>query len=389
MNGEDMRTTQTIPARRGGFLHGVLALALLLFACLTAGESRADIVLNDAAGREVHLAAPARRIVSNDSLILLSLALVDPDPVGRIAGWAVPQRIDRGIYASFARRFPQIAQIPEVGAVVPGKASTESILSVRPDLFVVSLWQPEWQDVTDTLTRAGIPVLFLDGPANAGRDPGEATAFSITLLGQAVGQPARAGAYADFVRARYRLVQDRLKGAGTRPKVLIDAFAGTECCSTPGRDNRLTQMAELAGGTVVGVQGIAGYEGRLNPEAVLALDPDVYIGTGGARLVRQGGLTLGSGVDAESAQASLTEVLSQSVRRDLRAVREKRAYGVSHQLSITALSVLTFECFARWIHPDLFADIDPSETLADINRRFMAAPLEGTFWTGLADQSKE
>lgn len=366
---------------------GLLATAILLLACLMSNAARAEIVLTDAAGREVHLAAPARRIVVNDSLLLLSLALIDQDPVGKIAGWAGPKRVDPGIYAAFARRFPQIRQIPEVGGVMAANASAESILGVKPDLFVVGLWSPAWQDVTDFLTRADVPVLFLDGPANAKRDPAEATAFSIMLLGQAIGRASRAEDYAGFVRARYEAVRGRLRGVKERPRVLIDAFAGTECCSTPGRDNRLTQNLELAGGEVIGAKSIAGYEGRLNPESVVDLDPDVYVGTGGSHLVRQGGLILGGEVDAAEARASLHAVLSQGIRRDLRAVHENRAFGVSHQLSISALSVLTFECFAKWVHPDLFVDLDPARSLAEINDRFMAVPLEGTFWIGLADEA--
>lgn len=357
--------------------------ALMIAVCLDGRHAYAEIVLTDAAGREVRLAAPARRIVANDSLLLLSLALIDPDPVARIAGWAGPQRIDKGMYASFRKRFPQIDAVPVVGAVSPSNASPESILSVQPDLFVVSLWQPGWETVTELLEGAGVRVIFLDGPTNAKRDPAEATAFSIELLGTAIGRRPKAVEYADFVRARYRSVTDRLRNVEERPSVLVDAFAGTECCSTPGRDNRLTQNIELAGGKIVGAERIAGYEGRLNPESVLAIDPDIYIGTGGPHLAAQGGLVLGGGFDAVTARASLSAVLSQGIRRNLTAGREGRAFAVSHQLSISALSVLTFECFAKWTHPELFADLDPTQTLAEINRRFLAVPLEGTFWIGL------
>lgn len=357
--------------------------ALMIAVCLGGRHAYAEIVLTDAAGREVRLAAPARRIVANDSLLLLSLALIDPDPVARIAGWAGPQRIDKGMYASFRKRFPQIDAVPAVGSVSPSNASPESILSVQPDLFVVSLWQPGWETVTELLEGAGVHVVFLDGPANAKRDPAEATAFSIELLGTAIGRRLKAVEYADFVRARYRSVTDRLRNVEERPSVLVDAFAGTECCSTPGRDNRLTQNIELAGGKIVGAERIAGYEGRLNPESVLAIDPDIYIGTGGPHLAAQGGLVLGGGFDAETARASLAAVLSQGIRRNLTAGREGRAFAVSHQLSISALSVLTFECFAKWTHPELFADLDLAQTLAEINRRFLAVPIEGTFWIGL------
>src|SRR5690606_24912635 len=52
-----------------------------------AGASNAEILLQDATGRDVRLSAPAERIVTNESLLLYSLALIDTDPVKRIAGW--------------------------------------------------------------------------------------------------------------------------------------------------------------------------------------------------------------------------------------------------------------------------------------------------------------
>ncbi len=367
------------------FMRMIVLCMPVLLAALTSSESRAEIVLLDAAGRQVRLAASARRIVVNDSLLLITLALIDPDPVGKIAGWATPRRIDPGMFAAFRQRFPRIDAIPEAGAVVPTNVSPESIISTAPDLFVVGLWQPDWEPVVDMLTRAGVPVIFLDGPENAPRSPVETTAFSIELLGKAVGQADKAREYADFVRARYRRIEERLQGVDARPSVIIDAFAGVECCSTPGRNNRLTQTLELAGGKPVGVEAIGAYDGRLNPEAVLSLDPDVYIATGVARSPVEGGLALGSGLSAERARASLAAVVSQGIRRELSAVRKGRAFAVSHQISITALSVLTLECFAKWTHPALFADIDPAVTLAEINQRFLAVPLEGTFWIGLGD----
>ncbi|MBS7544195.1 ABC transporter substrate-binding protein [Ancylobacter oerskovii] len=370
----------------GGLALRLLATLLLAAAlpvpthATDASGAGAGIVLVDAAGRTVRLAAPARRIVLNDSLLLLSLALIDPDPVARIAGWAGPQRLDPGMRDAFRRRFPAIDAIPAIGGVSPANASAEGILGVRPDLVVIKSWQPDWDRLAEIMEAAGVPVLFLEGPASAALPPAEATALSMDILGKALGRQAQADAFNAFVRSRYRTVIDRLPATVRRPSVLVDAFAGTDCCSTPGADNRLTQLVDLAGGRSIGAH-VPGYDGRLSQEYVLAANPDVYIGTGGAHLVAQGGLMLGGGIDRERAQASLRAVLSQPIRRDLAAVKQGRAYGVSHQLSTSALSLLVFECFAKWLHPARLADLDPEATLAEINRRFLAVPFEGTFWT--------
>jgi iron complex transport system substrate-binding protein len=360
-----------------------LALCALLMAAF-AIPARAEIVLSDAAGREVRLAAPAQRIATNESLILISLALVDPDPVGRIAGWASPQRIDRGMYEAYRRRFPALDAIPAVGSVLPAKTSVEAILSVKPDLFVVSIWEAGWTEAVATLEAAGVPVLFLDGPVNDGKGPAETTAFSVELLAKAVGQESKGRAFGDFLRARYKRITDRTASV-TPVSVLVDAHAGATCCSTPGKGNRMTDYLGLAGGRSIGAD-VPGYDGQLSPEYVLGADPKVYIATGGPHLAAQGGLVLGGGVSAEAARESFADILGKGMRDALTAVHEGRAHAVSHQLSISVLNILVFECFAKWMHPDLFADVDPAETLAEINANFLAVPLEGTFWIDFKPQ---
>ncbi|WP_438754210.1 ABC transporter substrate-binding protein [Pararhizobium sp. O133] len=357
---------------------GRLWLPLVLLVVIVSVPARADILLSDAAGREVHLAGPAQRIVTNESLLLLSLALVDPDPVARIAGWAAPQRLDQGVFEAYRKRFPAIERIAEVGAVVPAAASAEAILSVRPDLFVVSMWESGWGEIAETLAAAGVPVLFLDGPINDGKGPAETTAFSVELLAKAIGREARGKAFGDFLRARYKRITDRT--IGLKPvSVLVDAHAGAICCSSPGKENRMTEYLRLAGGASIGA-GVPGYSGQLSAEYVLGADPAVYIATGGPHLAAEGGLVLGGGVEATTAQVSFAGMLGQDMRNALSAVGEGRAHVVSHQLSISVLNIVVFECFAKWLHPEVFADIDPAETLAEINRTFLTVPLEGTFW---------
>lgn len=357
------------------------------FLCgLIVEPARAEILLTDAAGRDVRLEKPATRIVTNESLLLLSLALIDPDPATKIAGWAAPRRLDSGVYAAFRNKFPQAADIPEVGGVLPTKSSAEAILSARPDLFVVSIWDPGWNDIVEILKSAGVPTIFLDSPKNSTLSPAEVTALSMTLLGKAIGQETKANEFAGFVRERYRLIEERLKGSNDRPSVLIDAHAGAVCCSSPGASNRMTEAIEMAGGRSIGAD-IAGYDGQLSAEFVLGIDPKVYIATGGPHLAAQGGLVVGGGVSAQSARASLQTAIGRDFRGELSAIRSGRAYAVSHQLSISALNFLVFECFAKWLHPELFGDLDPDRTLAEINERFMAVPLEGTFWIGLKDDA--
>lgn len=362
----------------------LFGFGLMIAAAAWPVNAKADIVLTDAMGREVRLAKPAQRIVTNESLLLYALALIDQDPVARIAGWAAPHRIDRGVYAAFQKKFPAIDGIPEVGAVVPANVSVESLLSVDPDLLVVSIWQADWDAIAQRLAAVGVPVIFLDGPVDAAGSPAEATVFSIKLLGRAIGRMESAEAFSDLVLSRYRFVTERL-AAQSRPNVLVDVHAGSLCCYTPGANNRITQNIELAGAHNIGADVVSGYDGQFSSEYALGIDPPLYIATGSPHLSVQGGLVVGAGVDEATARASLRAVTSRHFLDALTAVKEGRAYGISHQLLISTLGVVAFECIAKWAHPEIFADLDPAATLAEINDRFLAVPIEGTLWVGLTN----
>ncbi|XSG83598.1 MAG: ABC transporter substrate-binding protein [Methyloligella sp. ZOD6] len=384
-----MKASSPRAARRSAAhpLFGLLLLIVSAAAALAASTpALAEIVLTDAAGREVRLDKPAERIVTNESLILLSLALIDPDPIAKIAGWASPHRIDRGMYEAFEERFPAIDNIPEIGGYFPTGGMVEGVLSVGADLVIIQYWQQAWEPIATQLAAVGIPTIFLDGPETDALSPAEETRFSIKLVGNAIGRPKQAEEFSDFVALHYDRVTRALTDVKNRPTVLVDAHAGTECCSTPGADNRLTEFLHLAKAKSIGAD-VPGYDGRLNPEAVLAANPEIYIGTGGSHLSALGGLLLGGGVTPEKALSSLQAVLANSVRGKLQAVREGQVYGISHQLSISALNILMFECFAKWSHPEALEAVDPKETLTAINTRFLAAPLEGTFWIALEDDN--
>ena len=41
------------------------------------------------------------------------------------------------------------------------------------------------------------------------------------------------------------------------------------------------------------------------------------------------------------------------------------------------------EILAKWIHPELFADLNPRATLDQINQQFLAVPYRGAYWADL------
>ncbi|KYB45705.1 hypothetical protein AB664_35265 [Brucella anthropi] len=70
----------------------------------------------------------------------------------------------------------------------------------------------------------------------------------------------------------------------------------------------------------------------------------------------------------------------------LSSVRSGRVHGIwTGLISVPPLNILFIELVAKWLHPDLCADINPDATLSEINRRFFKTPFGGPLWVSLQD----
>ncbi|RJL19714.1 ABC transporter substrate-binding protein, partial [Paracoccus siganidrum] len=135
-------------------------------------------------------------------------------------------------------------------------------------------------------------------------------------------------------------------------------------------------------GTNIGAEVVRGVLGTVSLEFLIGADPDIYLATGGAHLGDRSGLVLGSEIPADTAAASFRGLLGAPGFSSLRAVEEGRAAGIWHLFNDTPVHIALIEYLARSFHPDLFADLDPAETLAEIDRRFLPVSVPGTWWVG-------
>ena len=161
---------------------------------------------------------------------------------------------------------------------------------------------------------------------------------------------------------------------------MLQAFAGAwDCCWLPG-DVNFGSFIAFAGGRNIGSSRLAQRPwGQVSLEYVLTEDPEIYISTGNPHMAATGGLVLGVGVAADTAQASFENVLAKPGIAVLSAVKAGRTHGLWHLFHDLPLNIVAIEALAKWIHPDLFKDVDPKATMEEINRDFLAVPLEGTY----------
>ncbi|MGE0629643.1 MAG: ABC transporter substrate-binding protein, partial [Hyphomicrobiaceae bacterium] len=203
--------------------------------------------------------------------------------------------------------------------------------------------------------------------------------------GRILGRDEAAGDYIAFYNAHLRRVTRRLAEASVvKPKVLIETYAGlSTCCRAPGRHG-WAEFVELSGGQNLGAVAPAQAGGVLSMEYLLTQRPDIYIGNGGSYLQGKG-LVIGPGYSTGEIREALRRLSARPGFSSLKAVKEGCVYGIWTVLAAQPVSILALEQIAKWLHPRLFSDLEPSATLAEINRRFMAVPMTGTYWLALDD----
>ena len=81
-----------------------------------------------------------------------------------------------------------------------------------------------------------------------------------------------------------------------------------------------------------------------------------------------------------SAQAAFAKVLARPEFKDLRPIREGQAHGLWHDFYNSPYNILAIEALAKWINPAKFKDLDPQQTMAEMNKQFLDTPLAGQYW---------
>lgn len=354
--------------------------ALLGLLMLGHAESAAAHDVTDVLGRTVDVPANVTRVVLGEGRLISAFALLDKDaPFQRIVGWQNDLKLlDAHTYNAYVAKFPTVKDIPLIGQASEQSVSAEQILSLKPDLAVFSIsghGPTEHSPVADVLAKAGVPVLFVDFRLN----PVQGTHTSMTALGQALGRETQAKAFLDFYDRHIKVISDAVATlpAGPRPSVFLELLAGA--WQAPGHTTGKSGMGEvikLVGGRNIAADVVPGALGDISVEYALKADPDVYVATGN----HKPGLILGAGVAEADARAAFDQVLARPEFANLRAIREGNSHGLWHDFYNSPYNLLAIESLAKWVHPALFAKLDPQTTMDEMNQQFLGMPLQGAYW---------
>jgi iron complex transport system substrate-binding protein len=349
--------------------------------------------VTDITGREVEVQTPVDTVILGEGRLIYAVAaLENENPFQRVVGWRDDlNKADPDTYAVYREKYPAIDEIPTFGGIKEGTFDVEQAISLDPDVVIMNLeakGATEDAGLDDKLARAGIPLVYVDFREAPMRN----TEASLRILGTLFGEEERAQELIAFRAEQIARVTDRLAEADPeKPLVFLERAGGfsEECCMSFGSEN-FGRMLEMAGGINMAADIIPGTFGTVNPEQIIASDPEQIIVTGANwEAYVPGGhwVGLGPGADLGEAREKLAGLMARPAFQGVEAVEDGNVHAVWHQFYNSPYQFVVIQQMAKWLHPELFEDLDPEATFRELHERFLPVAYEPGYFASLAGQS--
>ncbi|MGP9686840.1 ABC transporter substrate-binding protein [Halomonas sp. AOP25-F1-15] len=373
------------------FKHLKRLLGTLIASGFCATAIADDITITDIAGRQVTLDGPAERVILGEGRQIYLLGLLEPEaPFAHVVGWREDfSQADPDNYARYLERFPEIEAIPTFGGFKDGTFDVEQAASLNPDVVLMNIEaKAATEDAAydEKLAQLGIPIIYVDFR----EDPLANTIASMRIIGQIMNDEAAAEAFIEFAESQLARVTDVITEANPdRPSVFIDRAGGysDECCMSFGPAN-FGEYVTLAGGTNIAEGIIPASFGNLNPEQIIAANPDHVVVTGGnwdAYVPGGDWVGVGPGSDMQQAHAKLEALTERTAMTGIKAVESGNFHAIWHQFYNSPYYFVAVQQLAKWLHPELFEDLDPEATMEELHERFLPIDYEPGYWISLHD----
>jgi iron complex transport system substrate-binding protein len=314
-----------------------IAVFLALLGCQARAPTDSDrqaITLVDSKDEVVTVNAPVERIISvNSGLTALVYALGGGERL-----------IGRDRYSTF----PLAAQQVQVVAQSSAAPDMESMIGLAPDLVVADTQlKPEHREKLDA---AGIPALVYRTS-----DPDQLLNL-VESLGLALGEEARADKLVAFIEEHTDLVDERLVDLqDQRPKVYFEWQAPFKSASSALSYHK--PIVRAGGINIAADQPTSAP--ALSAEWIINQNPDVIV----KRI--SGDATL------QDMQEIHQEVVSRPGWENIAAVQNGQVYIVKADVFLTFRYPVGLLYYAKWFHPDRFADVDPQAVHQELIERFL------------------
>ncbi|MCP8305102.1 MAG: ABC transporter substrate-binding protein [archaeon] len=216
--------------------------------------------------------------------------------------------------------------------------SIETIVYHKPD--IVFAWP--YCTVIDEIEDRGIPVYVLKYP-----DDMADIIDLIKTVGYIVGREGRAEEISSFMTGYVEMVEDRTKELEQKPLVYFEL-------NEPGKTGNGSTIAgsliKITGGANIAENSSLKYL-TINNEYIISTNPDVIIK-----------FYYGTEPNEEEMDQLKEEIVNRPGWSVINAVKNDRVYVVDYaECSTSPRLIIGLVRYAKWIHPELFNDIDAGE----------------------------
>ncbi|MFV0322687.1 MAG: ABC transporter substrate-binding protein [Alphaproteobacteria bacterium] len=368
------------------FKAAIISYIAIGFSFLATAEKT---TITDITGRTVEVNIPVKNVILGEGRQIYFLAALNKEnPFEHVVGWRDDlSKADPETYAAYLALYPEIADLAVFGGMKGGTFDIEQAVSLQPDVMIMNLESKVATDESgyeDKLAKVGIPIVYVDFREH----PMVNTEPSMRIIGKLLGKEDLAEEFIAFRADAIKKVTDRLAEANPeKPVVFVERAGGysDDCCMSFGNGN-FGRMVEIAGGINMAKDIIPATFGSVNPEQIIASDPAQIIVTGGSwQGYVPGGAWVGLGYGADTTEAlrKLKNLMNRPGFTDVKAVKEGNVHAIWHQFYNSPYQFVAIQQMAKWLHPELFADLDPDATFKELFERFLPLPYKPGFFVSV------
>ncbi|HOO52986.1 MAG TPA: ABC transporter substrate-binding protein [Methanothrix sp.] len=310
-----------------------------------------ELTIIDSAGRTVTVKKPVKSIVVLTYPVLEATKIVEAED--GVVGVSKDIK-SREVF------FPELSKLPSVG--VASAPDVEKIIDLNPDLVFTG----RLLGVSD-----GLEEMPSDSIAVVRWDMGrlEMMTRNVKKLGYVLDEEDSAEEFCDFydeyveetIKARIEEIpdEDRERVFIEHPveyNTFVTGSGGHEICVAAGGINIAADFPSLSPKPVVNV----------NPEWLVEQDPNVIVKT----VTCTPGLCGPEANSSEEMEGLRGTVMNRSGWSNLTAVKNGRVYLIDFDLVGSTANFVGATYLAKWLYPDLFADLDPKAIHQEYLTRF-------------------
>jgi len=296
-----------------------------------------------------------------------------------------------GTYGPYA--LCALGEADKIVAVTEGakdRGETREMLEGKPEIGSTKLWDMEmileqdpdivlayacydYSDYRKTLDAAGIPLVQMDFHVP------EKYFKEISTLGWILNKQERAEELINFEKEHLGIIEERVKDLSDeqKPRVYAESYNDYQASSSTGSST---------GRAVVPCGGINIFEeiestADIDSEAVIVRNPQVilkmvcqYSGSGSGH-----GIPSGYGAtDTSRMEELITDIMNRPGFDNIDAVENGRVFIITSDAASVHPSIFN-SYVAKWLHPELFEDMDPVAIHDEWLQKFLGIEYDGVY----------